>query len=210
MKSFVIYLPSIPHTVTASQFALQSAKNFGLDCDLFEGFTPSQADAYISKEKLKMYEPGPKIFKIKNKKGGVRGCMISHLNLWKKCTELNEPIMILEHDAEVVSSTFKVDFEDVLHLDAHRFVDPDPDEGIDPTVEKLDHYRKGEQQLKGAYGYLVKPHAARRLVQGAYEDGITAADMFVKDKYVKIQVVRPRAVRVTSKESLTVQKDFYI
>lgn len=210
MKAFIIYLKEVPSTIDAALHCKFSARKYGLDAWFFEGFTPSRADDYIAKEKLKMYEPGPKIFKIKNKKGGVRGCMISHLNLWKKCIELDETIMILEHDAEVVSSTFDVEFEDVLHLDAHRFVDPDPDQGINPSVEKLDHYRKGEQQLKGAYGYLIKPHAAHRLVQGAYEDGITAADMFVKDKYVNIQVVRPRAVRVTSKESLTVQKDFYI
>jgi GR25 family glycosyltransferase involved in LPS biosynthesis len=64
--------------------------------------------------------------------------------------------------------------------------------------------------LKGTYGYVIKPHAAKRLIQGAYEDGITASDMFVKDKYVKIEVVTPRAVMVTNRDSLTVEKEFYI
>lgn len=210
MKAFVIYLPSIQKTVEASKLAVQSANSWGLDVELFQGYTPSQADEYIAKEKLKMYEPGPKIFKIKNKKGGVRGCMISHLNVWKKCIEINQPVVVLEHDSEVVSNTFAQPFEDVLHLDAHRFVDPDPDIDLNPVVEIFEHFRKGERQLKGTYGYVVKPHAARKLVEGAYTDGITASDMFVKDKYVTIQVVRPRAVRVTSQDSLTVQKDFYI
>ena len=79
---------------------------------------------------------------------------------------------------------------------------------IDGVV--IEWFRKGERQLKGTYGYVVKPHAAKRLVQGAYEDGITASDMFVKDKYVRIQVVTPRAVMVTDKQSLTVPKQFYI
>ena len=210
MKSFVIYLPEIENTVTASKVAMQSAKNFGLDVELFVGYTPKRADEYITKEKLKMYDPGPKLFRIKNKKGGVRGCMISHLNIWKKCIELNEPIVVLEHDSKVVSNTFLQPFDDVLHLDNNRWIEPDPDLGTEPIVQDFDWFRKGERQLKGTYGYVVKPHAAKRLVQGAYEDGITASDMFVKDKYVKIQVVTPRAVMVTNRDSLTVPKQFYI
>jgi GR25 family glycosyltransferase involved in LPS biosynthesis len=210
MKSFVIYLPTIESTVKASQTALSSAKKYGLDVELFAGYTPSQADDYIAKEKLKPYLPGPKLFSIKWKRGGVRGCMISHLNVWKKCVDINEPILVLEHDSEVVSNTFLQPFEDVLHLDAHRFIDPDPDQSIDPIVQKFDHYRKGEQQLKGTYGYVLKPHAAQKLIEGAYTDGLTASDMFVKDKYVTIQVVRPRAVRVTSQDSLTVDRSFNI
>jgi len=210
MKSVVIYLPEIERTVKAAQTALESAKQFGLDVELFNGYTPSRADDYIKKENLKMYDPGPKLFRIKNKKGGVRGCMISHLNVWKKCVALNENLVVLEHDSKVVSNTFLQPFEDILHLDNHRWAEPDPDLGTPPTVKDFEWFRKGERQLKGTYGYVIKPHAARRLIQGAYEDGITASDMFVKDKYVKIQVVTPRAVTVTSQESLTVPKEFYI
>ncbi len=210
MKSFVIYLPEIESTVTASKLAVSSAKDFGLDVELFVGYTPKRADEYIAKEKLKMYDPGPKLFRIKNKKGGVRGCMISHLNVWKKCVELNENILVLEHDSKVVSNTFLQPFTDVLHLDNHRWIEPDPDLGTAPIVQDFNWFRKGERQLKGTYGYVIKPHAAKRLIQGAYEDGITASDMFVKDKYVKIEVVTPRAVMVTNRDSLTVEKEFYI
>ena len=210
MKAVVIYLPEVPHTVQASKVAVDTAKQFGLDVELFVGYTPTRADAYIKQEKLKMYDPGPKLFRIKNKKGGVRGCMVSHLNVWKKCIALDEPIVVLEHDSKVVSNTFLQSFQDVLHLDNHRWIDPDPDLGTDPKVQDFEWFRKGERQLKGTYGYVVKPHAAKRLVQGAYEDGITASDMFVKDKYVRIQVVTPRAVMVTDKQSLTVPKQFYI
>lgn len=210
MKAFIIYLKEVQSTVDAALNCKFSAIKYGLDAWFFEGFTPSRADEYIAKENLKPYLPGPKLFNIKWKRGGVRGCMISHLNVWKKCVELNETIVVLEHDSEVVSESFLQPFKDVLHLDAHRFVDPDPDQNIKPVVEKFEHYRKGEQQLKGTYGYVIKPHAAQKLIEGAYTDGLTASDMFVKDKYVSIQVVRPRAVRVTSQDSLTVDRSFNI
>ena len=68
MKAVVIYLPEVPHTVQASKVAVDTAKQFGLDVELFVGYTPTRADAYIKQEKLKMYDPGPKLFRIKTKK----------------------------------------------------------------------------------------------------------------------------------------------
>jgi GR25 family glycosyltransferase involved in LPS biosynthesis len=135
--------------------------------------------------------------------------MISHYHVWKKCIELDQPIVVLEHDSRVVSETYRADFEDVLHLDAHRF-EQDPDKGKSLVVEDFVNIRKGENQLMGTYGYVIKPHAAERLIKGAHEDGITASDMFVKDKYVRIQVVKPRAVYVSSQDSLTGNRSFYI
>ena len=64
--------------------------------------------------------------------------------------------------------------------------------------------------MQGTYGYVVKPETAKRLIRGAYEEGLTAADMFVKDLYCEIQVVTPRAVKVNNQESLTSNRNFYI
>ena len=210
MKAFVLYLEEVEATHWPANHAVQSAREHGLDAEGFKGYTPSRADEYIKRENLKMYDPGPKLYRIKWNKGGVRGCMVSHLEMWKKCVALNETVVILEYDSVVVSDTWRTPFDQLLHLDKHRFVEPDPDLGTNPKIEKLENYRKGEQQLQGTYGYVVKPDTARRLIQGAYEDGLTAADMFVKDKYCTIQVVTPRAVKVNNQESLTSNRDFYI
>ena len=180
MKAFVLFLKEVESTHQPAIEAMISAKAHGLDAEMFEGYTPSRADEYIKRENLKPYLPGPKLYKIKWNKGGVRGCMISHLEMWKKC------------------------------VDKHRFVEPDPDLNREPNVEKLEHYRKGQQQLQGTYGYVLKPQTAKRLIRGAYEEGLTAADMFVKDLYCNIQVVTPRAVKVNNQESLTSNRDFYI
>tara|TARA_Y100000592_G_C5371242_1_gene268654 strand:+ start:98 stop:727 length:630 start_codon:yes stop_codon:yes gene_type:complete len=209
MKAFIIYLKEVQSTIDSALECKRTAREYGLDAWLMEGFTPSRADQFIKEQNLKPYFPGPKLFQIKWQKGGVRGCMISHYHVWKKCIELNEPIVVLEHDSRVVSETYRANFEDVLHLDAHRF-EKDPDEGKSVVVEDFVNIRKGENQLMGTYGYVIKPHAAERLIKGAHEDGVTASDMFVKDKYVKIQVVKPRAVYVDSHDSLTGDRSFYI
>ena len=209
MKAFIIYLKEVQSTIDSALECKRTAREYGLDAWLMEGFTPSRADQFIKEQNLKPYFPGPKLFQIKWQKGGVRGCMISHYHVWKKCIELNEPLVVLEHDSRVVSETYRANFEDVLHLDAHRF-EKDPDEGKSVVVEDFVNIRKGENQLMGTYGYVIKPHAAERLIKGAHEDGVTASDMFVKDKYVKIQVVKPRAVYVDSHDSLTGDRSFYI
>lgn len=209
MKAFIIYLREVQHTIDSALECKRTARLHGLDAWLMEGFTPSRADAFIKANNLQPYLPGPKLFAIKWQKGGVRGCMISHYHAWQKCIELNEKIVVLEHDSRVVSETYTEDFEDVLHLDGYRF-EKDPNQGQAPVVENFINIKKGENQLMGTYGYVIKPHAAKRLIQGAHEDGLTAADMFVKDKYVHIQVVKPRAVYVNSQESLTSDRSFYI
>jgi len=209
MKAFIIYLKELQHTVDSALECKRTARQHGLDAWMLEGFTPSRADQFIKANNLQPYLPGPKLYKIKWQKGGVRGCMISHYHAWKKCIELDQKIVVLEHDSRVCSDTYLQEFQDVLHLDAHRF-EQDPDQGKQAKVEDFVHMRKGENQLKGTYGYVIKPHAAKRLIQGAHEDGLTASDMFVKDKYVRIQVAKPRAVYVASQDSLTSDRSFNI
>ena len=68
--------------------------------------------------------------------------------------------------------------------------------------------RKGEIQFKGTYGYVIKPHAAKRLIEAAYDDGITASDMFIKQKYINLQLVKPRAILVRTKQSLSSDRTF--
>jgi len=211
MKALILYLKEVRRTIESASETCKTAVEHGIKPELFAGLVPSKANEYIKEHKLGFYEPGPKLYRIKNAKGGVRGCMIGHLKMWKEVVKRNETTMILEHDSRVVSRTWNQDFEDILHLDAHKFED-DADSNTQPRVEEWEFSRKGEIQMNGAYGYMIKPHAAKRLIQGAYEDGITATDMFIKGKYVKIQVAKPRAVYVSGKRSyetsLTMNRNF--
>ena len=207
MRAIILYLKELPHTRESAQIAMDSCKQFGVDPELFEGYVPTRANQYIKEKKLGYYDPGPKLYRIKNKKGGVRGCMISHLEIWEEVVRRNETTIIMEHDAQMVSTTWDVDFDDILHCDAHRFED-DADASTDTKVVQWTHQRKGEIQFKGTYGYVIKPHAAKRLIQAAYEDGITASDMFIKQRYCNLQLVKPRAILVRTKQSLSSDRTF--
>jgi hypothetical protein len=74
MKAFVLYLEEVKATHWPANTAMQSAREHGLDAQAFQGYVPSRADDYIKAENLQPYFPGPKLYKIKWNKGGVRGC----------------------------------------------------------------------------------------------------------------------------------------
>ena len=207
MKALILYLKEVPRTVESALIAAESCKTFDVEPQLFEGYVPSKANEYIKQKGLGFYDPGPKLYRIKNKKGGVRGCMISHLEMWHEVVRRNETTIIMEHDAQMVRNTWRADFDDILHCDAHRF-EEDADAGTEMRVLPWKFQRKGEIQFIGTYGYVIKPHAAKRLIEAAYEDGITASDMFIKQRYVNLQLVKPRAILVRTKESLSSDRTF--
>lgn len=207
MRALILYLKELPQTRESAQIAFDSCKQFRVEPQLFEGYVPSRANQYIQEKGLGFYDPGPKLYRIKNKKGGVRGCMISHLEMWEEVVRRNETTIIMEHDAQMVSTNWNVEFDDILHCDAHRFED-DADAETEIKVVPWTHQRKGEIQFKGTYGYVIKPHAAKRLIQAAYEDGITASDMFIKQRYCNLQLVKPRAILVRTRQSLSSDRTF--
>ena len=50
-----------------------------------------------------------------NYSSGAVGCALSHLNLWKKCIEINKPILIMEDDV-IVSYEFTKHLDTVMQM----------------------------------------------------------------------------------------------
>lgn len=82
-----------------------------------------------------------------------RACFYSHYNLWKKCLELDEPIIIVEHDANLIKD-----------------IDPDTFECYKMAVFCNSGHRhvKGVPTLKVLAGgaYYITPWVAQKLVDG--------------------------------------------
>ena len=68
MRAIILYLKELPHTRESAQIAMDSCKQFGVEPELFEGYVPSRANQYIQEKGLGFYDPGPKLYRIKNKK----------------------------------------------------------------------------------------------------------------------------------------------
>lgn len=120
---------------------------------------------------------------------GVQGCFYSHYNLWKKCMELDEAIMIFEDDVKFFRPWTPVEWEDVLIL------------SLGKSSFKAEPYRtylenpSGNPQpmpfrqfsMPGASGYAIKPHAAKRLVTH-YRNYYAPADNAINHNLVNLQI----------------------
>ncbi|WP_407333215.1 glycosyltransferase family 25 protein [Enterovibrio sp. 27052020O] len=100
---------------------------------------------------------------------GELGCYASHYQLWLKCIELNQPIVVCEDDIELhhkAAEIIKVALEDVNRFGFLRL------EAIESGGEFTEVERNGEYQInlmKDNYGgtraYAISPSAAVRLVK---------------------------------------------
>ena len=56
MKALILYLKEVPHTLESAKKAKESAEMFNVDAELYAGYVPSRANAYIKEHKLGFYE----------------------------------------------------------------------------------------------------------------------------------------------------------
>ncbi len=120
---------------------------------------------------------------------GVIGCFYSHYSLWKKCVELQEPIMIFEDDVKFYRGWMPVDWEGVLILSLGKssFLN-------EPYKTYLEN-PKGTPQpmpwrqfsMPGASGYAIKPDAALGLCK-AYRSYFYPADNAINKSITTLQI----------------------
>lgn len=123
------------------------------------------------------------------KRPGAQGCFLSHYDLWVACSE---PMVILEHDAEV-TAPFPDNFDWDLGLcklwkESNFKVKPD-------TVGKWS---------RGSWGYTLTPEQAQRLIDFTKNNGVQAVDKQlgsnVVDLYhyhVDLVIHNPATIRTT-------------
>lgn len=207
-KGYVIYLKEVEHTIPFAKEALVGCDLFGIEAELFEGYTPSRAEEKMARLGIKPFSPGPKLYDIKNSKPGVRGCFMSHFSLWEMCAKQDETFCILEHDGRIIKEIPDIDFQDVLQLDPYKSKIPPEGPNDEPKIEDEEFIRKGVNTLNGAYAYLIKPHAAAKLVEATFEQGFTAADMHISDRAgVRIQSIKPRCAVLDTRNDISLTSD---
>jgi hypothetical protein len=99
------------------------------------------------------------------KRPGARGCWFSHWGLWQRCVDLDEPLVILEHDAYLTDI-----WPEHIDLTANVWKLHLPDgrgERVNTTT--------GEWSC-GAWAYTITPPQARQLQAFSREHGAQAVD----------------------------------
>lgn len=105
-------------------------------------------------------------------------CLLSHVSLWSRCIELDQPIVILEHDAVVVAKYAEhMAFNSIVYLGS-----------IEQVMSQSHNLIPIHAQLSPDYRYILRTHAysidpmvARNLLSHVIKYGIyTAVDVMIR------------------------------
>ena len=201
--------------------AIDSGKQFNINVIPYAGVY-SNIDNIIANEEL-IINPGG-AHKVTRRGKGVLGCFLSHYFLWKMCVEKNMPIGVLEYDAIIIKevpNNLLDQFDDYLNLDytrhthlglsskgheytnqieleKHNQIEVKP---LEENLKSKKHYFKyiNNNHIKGAFGYIIKPSGAKKLVDATKEHGILPADVQPNLYYCDVKYVTPSIVMLNPK-----------
>jgi hypothetical protein len=177
MKSYIIRLSDFPNSIEWSKKAYMSAKSHSWDIHFFEGVNGQKETLVDYNIKInKSYKKAIKSFE----RIGTVGCFLSHYKLWKKCTELNEPICILEHDVIIRKEFPILNFTDVCKL----FKGPSTKGSY-----------LGDWWASGA-AYCLNPAGADKLLNFVNDYGAMPADVMLNTGIVKLNFNNDNVVEV--------------
>ncbi|WP_061033150.1 glycosyltransferase family 25 protein [Vibrio splendidus] len=131
-------------------------------------------------------------YRAKTLSAGQLGCYASHYLLWKKCVEINEPIIVIEDDALLFRKPFLNFVKDIPEIPENiecirlfsnkrrrfssKFI-------FECTSTKIHKFSKGHMS---ATGYFITPSGAKKLLKNSTE-WYMAVDIYM-DRFWKHNV----------------------
>lgn len=115
------------------------------------------------------------------KRLGQQGCWFSHFLLWNKCLEINEPIVVLEHDAVIQRPWEPLEIDrSLIKLHRHYRKYPMDPKWIHPTTGRWS---------PSTHAYCILPHHAEILIKASKKIGCYHADVFLGDKIIDVELL---------------------
>jgi GR25 family glycosyltransferase involved in LPS biosynthesis len=213
MKSYIIRLKNNAISEKYADLCVAQARKFDIDVEYFDGINGLEYPQHLARLGI-----SPR-YKFKKGRAGVFGCFLSHYYLWLQCAAGDQPFLILEHDGFVIRplpDRILDTFTDVLKLDSLDPYSKHYDTAVmahldQPIVVSKYHNSQAKtlndgsdfvekigtgNYVRGAYSYIIKPHAAQKLVDWIKHNGFVPADQQIGDAVVDIQVTVPTMVRL--------------
>jgi len=210
MKAYVIRLKNIQPSESLADQCVESGKIHSLVIDKFDGIYGQDAIEYYKN----FFDIKPWKEKIKKGRLGVHGCLLSHYSLWLKSIELNESLIIFEHDAMVlqkIPNNLEERFDEFLLLDPYNkfngsyYLDHQNSfnckqkiiEYSNPASRKK--YSITAEYAMGLQGYIIKPKAAKKLCKAIKQNNYFPADMQCNKDIINLQTVNSPLVSINKK-----------
>ncbi len=230
MKTFAIVIRDNEVSEFGYKTLCDTSDKVGNDftVERFDAITPSNMDETLKELKVKWNYPWEgivsdfasglikKAYQTRNPKARI-ACALSHYLLWKQCVSLDEPIMILEHDAIFID---KIDF----NINESKFNILGINNPLGCTFKSRDYYntiinsQQKEQMvprlttgdipqgLAGNSAYIIKPAGANKLISLVKEYGLWPNDAIMCYQLVpKLGVTRKFYTRIQNLKSTTTQ-----
>lgn len=209
MKAYIITLFDNRSSFAAARACYDSARLHGYDVEYFKAANGKTGSAFLKQEGIRHVadtgKADPALIEHQRRwmrRAGTVGCYASHYRLWELAVELQEPIVIFEHDALALAPfPDGLEWQDVLHLECEgNLVRRAADWAQGDRMETGEGvYRLGftPVELPGlvcipcCHAYAIKPHTAQALIADAKANGWFAADRFVREPVVMIETHNP-------------------
>ena len=202
--SKIIFLSEVEFSKKVCMSCIEQGKKFGIDIIPVKGIHGLKAHKILEQLSLK-----PKYF-FKQGRRGVYGCFLSHYFLWLECIKANVPYLILEHDGFFIRrlpENIIEKFDEVLKLDNESPYSNDYEEkvNLNQDIEISKYVNKTPKNLElnetgnymhGAYSYMIKPEAAKKIISWIKLNGFLPADIQIGDNIVDIRVIKPTIARI--------------
>jgi GR25 family glycosyltransferase involved in LPS biosynthesis len=195
MKNFIICLSKISSSFESAIKLKNNLLKYEIESEFFEGVYGNDAVRIMAEEGRVLHSYGVKGAIGKDNKNiekmqlpGVKGCFLSHYYLWEKCTEINEPIVVWEDDIEIIRPYYNISFKDVLIIalghpaKSQRYIKYFKTPQGQPTAEPY-----FQSSMPGTCGYVIKPHAAKKLVE-EYKNSYLSSDNAMNKNLIKLEI----------------------
>ena len=182
MKMYVITIEDHEQSNRYAERCIESAKKFGHTVEKWKAVTPKHEPFSLLKQE------GISPLGFEEEYSRLENCIsafLSHYSLWKKCIELNENILVLEHDAYFNDAVPDVPFQDICNFGQPsygKFITPS-NLGLNPLTSK--------RYLPSAHAYGVTPNGSNLLVQQSKLHA-RPTDLFIRlETFTRIQEYYP-------------------
>jgi hypothetical protein len=231
MKAFVITLKDNEYSNQVADRCIQSAATFGLVVEKYIGVDKKHAKQLMSACGLKWTwakdNTANDICPISGLKqfpyiaADIRakiGCSMSHYLLWKKCVELDEPILILEHDAVFLRELPDFDFKGICQINdpegatrkghwwSQRMIKRGGFGAFEKTWVTTENERDIPDGLAGNSAYVIRPWAAQELINAFHKYGVWPNDATMcKQLFPYLEEYYPFITKANQTQSTTVE-----
>ncbi len=205
MKAFCITIKGHKDSEELSLNCLKTAAEVGGldDVTIFDASTPKDKPFEVLESMNLSISNKMRINPDKRSIDAQCACFLSHYRLWQKTVELDENVLVLEHDSIFVAPMPDITFDYLVNLGKPSYGMKRYRKANGSGLQPFSH-----AHLNGTHGYAITPAGAQRCLKDIKQKGVWAAvDVALSARW--IQEYHPWPIEANSYFS-TIQYNNYI